>query len=229
MIRHNFEFDMIIRGIVATRGEEGATIAEMQDDYFEIVCEKWLLQGINHRAIIGYLRGIDGLVMLREPNGPCIWYVDDLGNISERLNHLQCDSNNNEIINISNLSTFESAREISSNRNSSSVLSTEPSSQSELSSLIGLPSTNESASIIIIDTSNEVQEVENSQKRHISLGSSHESFHKNIKRQRNTSFNQMNLIEENLETHNLHVGPNIICKKTSSTEVECSSSVHLDR
>lgn len=150
MIRHNLEFDMIIRGIVATRGEEGATIAEMREDYFEIVCEKWPLQGVHHRAIIGYLMELEGLVMVKHPNGACIWYVDDLGNISERIN--QRDANNNEVITVSDVSTIESVTEISSNNNSSYALPTAPRVQSSsLSDFRSLPSS--SASLIInLDT-----------------------------------------------------------------------------
>lgn len=225
MITHNYEFDMIIRGIVATRGEEGATIAEMRDDYFEIVCEKWPLQGVHHRAIIGYLTELEGLVMVRVPNGPCIWYVDDLGNVSERLNQHQCDANNNDIITVSDASTGENVIEISSNSNStiSYVLPTAPSVQSTSSSLNGfnpLPSTT------ITDTSADVQENDKSRKRHISFGSSQESFYNDTKRPRNKSFDRINLIEENLEIHNFHVGSNGMCTKTTSTEVECSSSIN---
>lgn len=225
MIRHNVEFDMIIRGIVATRGEEGATISEMRDDYFEIVCEKWPLQGVHHRAIIGYLTELEGLVMVREPTGPCIWYVDDLGNVSERLNQRQCDANNNEIITVSDVSISESVTEISSNNSSNYMLPPAPRVQSAFSSLNGshpLPS----ASTIMDAALANVQEVENLQKRHISFGSSDESFHNDTNCQHNTcnSFDHLNLIEEHLKIHNLHVRPNGIGKKTTSTEVECSTN-----
>lgn len=214
MIRHNYEFDMIIRGIVATRGEEGATIAEMRDDYFEIVCEKWPLQDVHHRAIIGYLMELEGLVMVRVTNGPCIWYIDDLGNVSERLNQHQCDANNNDIIAVSDVSTGENVIEISG----SSTISAQ-STSSSLNGFNPLPST-------ITDTSADVQENDKSRKRHISFSSSHESFHNDTKRQCNKSFDRINLIEENLEIHNIQVGSNGICKKTTSTEVECSSSIN---
>lgn len=216
MIRHNLEVDMIIRGIVATRGEEGATISEIREDYFEIVCEKWPLQYVHHRVIIGYLMEIQGLVMVREPNGPCIWYVDDLGNVSEQLNLQRCDANNNEIVTVSDVSTLESVTEMSSDNSSSYALPTVPRVQSASASLTGfhpLPSGS-----TILDASN-------IRKRHISFGSSQESFLNDTKRHRNGSFNRMNLIEENLQIHNLHVGSNGICKKTTSTEVECSTSM----
>lgn len=213
MIRHNVELDMIIRGIVASRGEEGATISEMREDYFEIVCEKWPLQYFHYRRVVAYLMELEGLVMVREPNGPYIWYVDDLGNVSERVQ--QCDANNNEIITVSDAST-ESVTEISSNNSSSYALPTAPHVQSALSSLNGSAST-------VIDTL-----AENSQNRHISFSSLPESFHSDTNGKCNGSFDPINLIEENLEIHNLHVGSNGLCKKTTSTEVECSTSMYQE-
>lgn len=91
MRRNDLELDMILRGIVMTRGEAGATIGEMRSDYYKIVAEHWPLQNYSTNQIVRYLLKIDGLVMEQLPTGLCIWYIDDLGsNISD---HYDCNNN----------------------------------------------------------------------------------------------------------------------------------------
>lgn len=84
MRSHNLELDMILRGIIMSRGDRGATIAEMRADYHDIKLEPWPLQYEKTNRIVGYLLQIDGLVMERLENGLCVWYIDDLGNVSQR-------------------------------------------------------------------------------------------------------------------------------------------------
>lgn len=97
MRSHNLEVDMLLRGIVMSRGDDGATIAEMRADYFEIKQEPWPLQYQSTDRIRKYLMQIDGLVLYREASGLCIWYIDDLGNVT----HQQQDQNNNNIATVS--------------------------------------------------------------------------------------------------------------------------------
>lgn len=89
---HNLELDMILRAIVMTRGENGATIGEMRSDYYHIKLEPWPLQFQPTNRIIDYLLHIDGLLMERTSSGLCIWYIDDLGNFSNQI----VDWNNND-------------------------------------------------------------------------------------------------------------------------------------
>lgn len=71
MRHHNLELDMLLRGIVMTRGENGATINEMRSDYYQIYGQQWPLQHDSTHDIVGYLMEIDGLLMNREENGLC--------------------------------------------------------------------------------------------------------------------------------------------------------------
>lgn len=90
---HNQRFDMIIRGIVMSRGENGATIEEMRSDYFEIFGKSWPLQLYKTDEMVLYLVEIHGLMMEKQESGLCIWYIDDLGsNLSDR--HMDFNNNN---------------------------------------------------------------------------------------------------------------------------------------
>lgn len=92
---HNVELDMMLRGIVMTRGELGATIAEMRKDFYKIMGEPWPLNRLKTNKIVEYLLEIDGLMMEHLDTGLCIWYIDDIGsNVSER----ESDSNNNVVV-----------------------------------------------------------------------------------------------------------------------------------
>ena len=71
MRHHDLELDMLLRGIVMTRGENGATISEMRSDYYRIYGQQWPLQYKNTWQIISYLMGIDGLVMDKHEDGLC--------------------------------------------------------------------------------------------------------------------------------------------------------------
>lgn len=71
MLYHNLELDIFLRGIVMTRGENGATIAEMRSDYYKLVGEQWPLRRSRTHQIIKYLKEIDGLMMEEHDNGLC--------------------------------------------------------------------------------------------------------------------------------------------------------------
>lgn len=68
---HNLELDMILRGIVMTRGENGATISEMRTDYYDITGEQWPLYHYRTQRIVKYLMEIDGFLMHKHENGLC--------------------------------------------------------------------------------------------------------------------------------------------------------------
>lgn len=224
-IQHNIEFDMILRGIVAARGNEGATIAEMRADYYDIVCDHWPLQSIHTNKIVGYLLEIEGLIMVREEDGPCIWYIDDLGNVSHQIGQ---DSNNNEVIVIDDVSTIDSVTEASTNN--SYALSAPPrvqpnvlaSSSLNISqpSVIALTSSSDSC---LFTGSLESQQNEN-RKRDYSKGSSEDMFAEHPKRPRAESPSRLPLIHKNLQIHNQQNGTVAKPKKSTSTEVEHSSS-----
>lgn len=105
---HSLELDMILRAIVMTRGETGATIGEMRSDYYHIKEEPWPLQFQPTNRIIDYLHHIDGLIMERARDGLCVWYIDDLGNLSHQL---QDYNNNNSGQSNKNIVTVNSSGE----------------------------------------------------------------------------------------------------------------------
>lgn len=84
-------FDCLICGIVLTRGDDGATIAEMRSDYNEIMCEPWPLAQLTTLEIIRYLEKITGLRMETLASGAYVWYVDGIQDDSE----IPCESTNN--------------------------------------------------------------------------------------------------------------------------------------
>lgn len=221
-MRRNIEFDMIIRGIVATRGEEGATIAEMRDDYFDITCERWPLACSYLNQIVRYLTQIDGLVMVRNEDGPYIWYIDDLGNVSERLN--QQDSNNNDVIVISDVSGIES---VTVTTDSSYTLTAAPRVQPAHLASSSLNSFQQSASTAPTASSDSllIASLDENRKRNLSSDLSSENFQDLGKRARLESPSRLPLIHENLEIHNRKNGTAVKPQKTTSTEVEGPPSI----
>lgn len=103
MRSHNLELDMLLRGIIMSRGDDGATIAEMRADYFDIKLEPWPLQYQSTDNIRKYLLQIDGLLMQLQDCGLCVWYIDDLGNVSQQL---LLDSNNNNVVTVSDVTSI---------------------------------------------------------------------------------------------------------------------------
>lgn len=71
MRHHNLEFDMLLRGIVMTRGENGATISEMRSDYYQLIGEQWPLYRNRTQSIVKYLTEIEGLMMNKLDDGLC--------------------------------------------------------------------------------------------------------------------------------------------------------------
>lgn len=69
-------FGSIIRGIVISRGDAGATIAEMRTDYKQLVCEDWPLYKKSTDEIENFLNDIEGLSSIQlGPNGPFVWFI----------------------------------------------------------------------------------------------------------------------------------------------------------
>lgn len=88
-------FDLIIRGIVLTRGADGATISEIRRDYMEMVGDQWPLADYLDSEIIGYLNKISGIYMDKWDNGAYIWRA--CGTISSELE--QQTPNNSYMLN----------------------------------------------------------------------------------------------------------------------------------
>lgn len=220
---HILELDMILRGIVMSRGENGATISEMRSDYYEITSEQWPLRSLPTSRIVQYLLQIDGLMMEKLENGLCIWYIDDIGNVSERLH--ASNNNNNIIIEITDTSTIdESITDNGHSDNNCSYNLKPPAKPNILTSSFlnarrAAPISSDVSSIVLDKNQENVNK-----KRRFSQHSPHnDSASDGNKRQRNFVPKKMPLNETNLSIHNQHSGSNMI-KKTTSTEVENSSS-----
>lgn len=76
-MRHQLELDMMIRGIVRSRGISGLTISEIRSEYFDIIYKPWPLRVFTTDQIIEYLSEIDGLIAEKIEDGPFIWYIND--------------------------------------------------------------------------------------------------------------------------------------------------------
>lgn len=214
---HNLEFDMILRGIIMTRGDEGATISELRSDYLKMVGEIWPLNRTKTDQIIQYLMEIDGLMMEKEDNGLCIWYIDDIGSSISR----EFDSNNNVIV--IEESTVESTT--SNQPASNSYVIPAPKRRMVNSSFVS-----ETHARQVSAVSSDILHIEpfengngnKNRKRNVS----HDQIHNtNIKRQKLTP-NTLLLNEQNLDIHNRKNGPNLMAK--TSTEIENSLSIQDD-
>lgn len=226
MISHNQKFDMIIRGIVMTRGENGATIEEIRADYFKMFGWQWRLQFVKTEQIVQYLVEIHGLMMEKLESGLCIWYIDDIGD-----RHLH-DSNNNvtvagqsdsngEVQNDSHglvephmrrqmlTSSFVSGNTVPSLSSSSTTTTTAASTSATKTA-----SSASSEALHFIE--------QNELKRRLS----HDSCPHGEKRTKFTEADRLPLIEKNLNFHNWNSGANGSMKLvTTSTEKEISISV----
>lgn len=226
---HNLELDMLLRGIVMSRGDKGATISEMRSDYYHIIGEKWPLHQITTKEIVNYIINIDGLMMEQIPDGPCVWYIDDIGiNISQEY-----DSNNN-IVNEehdSNNNVIEIEDSIvSNNQLSNSYVLPAPCGQRRIitSSFVNEPGQQISSSSI--DTMR-TYPIENGNMRKRNLSEhSPTILHSALKRPKMSASEQL-LNEQNLSIHNRENGAPMI-RQTTSTEIENSmlsrSDVHTD-
>lgn len=211
-MRHNLELDMILRGIVMTRGDSGATISEMRSDYFNIVCKPWPLNACDTDETIQYLMQIDGLMMEKLDSGLCIWYIDDIGsNVSER----ECDSNNNVIDSLVATETVSENTQYASNN--SYEIPPPRVRRLATSSFItgnGVGISSSSASTMPIDAIVNV-----SRKRNLS-----DHGDENTDKRARLTNDQLPLLEKNLDIHNRHNGGRSMAKKTTSTEIENSIS-----
>lgn len=221
-MRHQLEFDMILRGIVMSRGESGATISEIRADYFDIVCQPWPLRRSTTDQIVRYLMEIDGLMAERLENGPYIWYIDDIGaSLSER----ETDSNNNDIYNSVTMETVSDNTQTAAN---SSYTLPPPRARTTTPFVSGNNSgstiTSSSADTPLMDS---VQK--ENRKRNLSDDSdSMRNFASAEKRQRLSARDRLPLIEKNLDIHNRHNGASSMAKKITSTEIENSISVQSE-
>lgn len=203
-MRHNQEFDMILRGMVQARADAGATIHELRSDYYQMNSEPWPLKNYDTDGIIKYILEIDGLMMQKLDSGLCIWYIDDIGN---NMSASDADSNNN--INYTS-TTLETVSESDPQTSNSSyaippprILSKERDSDASTSS-----------DTLYIESIGNV-----SRKRNLSADS--ETAVHPAKR-------VTPLLENNLDIHNRHNGTDAVARKTTSTEIEHSMSVQSD-
>lgn len=207
MTTHDLKFDMILRGIIMTRGENGATIGEMRDDYFQLTCEPWPLCSSETNKIIKYLLQIDGLIMEKSTDGLCVWYIDDIGNDSSE--QLQ-DSNNNNSNGVSSATDDPStemrgATDNIQHGNYRSCVSSIPYKKQKLST----SSTSEiqvaETSLHFIETNGSVVHLPNGKRRQ--------------------QFEALN--QENVSIHNQHNGTNNMTKRSTSTEKTSLSNAQI--
>lgn len=216
MTTHDLKFDMILRGIIMTRGENGATIGEMRDDYFLLTSKSWPLFFSPTKKIIKYLLQIDGLIMEKSTDGLCVWYIDDIGNdLSEQLQ----DSNNN------NSNCVATATDDSSTGMRGATDNIQNGNYSSCTSSLPVPckrqklstSSTGETSLHFIDTNGPVR------KRNYSLHSSDIVHQPSGKRPHQLEA----LNQENVSIHNQHNGTNNMTKKSTSTEKESLSNAQI--
>lgn len=68
-------FEILIKGIIVSRGEDGATIAELRNDYAQLTLDTWPLADYTTFDIIKYLLSIDQVYYEKSESGAYIWYV----------------------------------------------------------------------------------------------------------------------------------------------------------
>lgn len=217
MRAHDLQLDMILRGIIMSRGDAGATIAEIRLDYFDIVCEPWPLKWCTTDDIIRYLMQIDGLMMEMKDDGLCIWYIDDIGfNVSERA----VDSNNNIIVIDDTVVATETTAESSQQAPNNSYAIPPPrvrrittSASAVANMIIGT-----SAATSLITT-------HRNRKRHSTDLSTCQHPEKQPKL---STPGRLPLLEENLDIHNRHSGAIAMAKKVTSTEIESSICIQSE-
>lgn len=225
MRSHNQKFDMLIRGIVMTRKENGATIEEMRSDYFHMFGEHWPLKNSDLKETISYLVEIDGLMMEEHETGLCIWYIDDIGStLSTRgsFSTRHVDSNNNG--NVTTQPDRDSSNELVSSSSFVGGNTVPPSMVSSSSSSTMSAAATLSPSSVKIDS---IQPNENAcgpsvtVKRKLSTGICSQEE----KRTKSSATDRLPLIEKNLNIHNWNSGANAIVKQQVTTSTEKESSI----
>lgn len=224
MYPHKLKLDMILRGIVMTRGENGATIDEMRSDYEEIFLEQWPLHILETKQIVNYLLEIDGLMMEKLNSGLCIWYIDDIGsNISDR----DMDANNNVVVTIADtLSDATASSSDNGNEPTNNSYSIQPPCNTRR--MVTSSFVNEHA-VSSAETLNFNETIENghdvlSKKRKLSI--SNEMIGSPEKRLKSITSKPLPLLEKNLDFHNRNSGANGMVKQITSTEKENSILIH---
>lgn len=219
---HDLQLDMVLRGIIMTRGEEGASIDEIRTDYYNIFLEPWPLKGRKTKQIIDYLLQIDGLMMEELENDLCIWYIDDIGShISER----DLDSNNNIVTSTETEDASMTSANLSGNSNGVSNNSYAIAPPCIPRIMVTSSFVNEDQAHGVSATTSDIfgsignELIKPGQKRHLSHGS--ESINTTSKRLKPVEAN-LPLIEMNLDIHNRKSGANGIAKQATSTEKESS-------
>lgn len=76
-------FEFIVKGIILSRGESGATIAEMRSDYNNLLNEPWPLADFTTYEKIVYLSKMDQINYIKSETGAYIWYVDCVYGLNE--------------------------------------------------------------------------------------------------------------------------------------------------
>lgn len=228
--QHNRKFDMLLRGIVMTRGENGATIEEMRTDYFRMFGEHWLLMGNTLAETVSYLIDIDGLMMEKQSSGLCIWYIDDIGSsMIER--HI--DSNNNGTVagQSDDSNGFVDPQRRRQMLTSSSFVrgntvppSVSSSTATESSSTMSATAEESSQSTEVID---DIQPIENAcepatTKRKLSQGN---CSHVEKRMKATTEPDRVPLNEKNVNIHNWNSGPNGIVKQVTTSTVKGENSL----
>lgn len=231
---HNHKFDTIVRGIVMTRGEFGATIEEIRSDYFKMMNEPWPLKRLQTELIVLYLNEIDGLMMEKVDTGLCIWYIDDIGS---SLEEQQIDSNNNTSVAVNQ---SDGSGDVLSNDSHGfrvnplvrrQILTTSFESGSTGSSMLTTTTTTTSETITASSSATsdtlEQDELESDRlKRRLSHNDSSPHGGKRVKSNETDPTKQMLLNEQNLDLHNWNSGGNGVTKQlTTSTEKENSMLV----
>lgn len=215
------ELDMILRGIVMTRGDAGATIGEMFNDYFDMMGKPWPLNRRNNEQTIRYLLEIDGLMMEETENGPYVWYIDDIGsNVSSEQ---EIDTNNNIVVindsSVAMTSVLDSQQ--AADRDSYAI---KPPRRIISSSFANGRAISLSTSDSLIEAA---EHLENGIfKRTVSQDNS--LAHNEQKRQKLLKPGRLPLNEENLDIHNRNSGANSPMKQTTSTEIAHSNTTQPD-
>lgn len=233
MRSHNQKFDIIVRGIVMTRGENGATIEEIRSDYFEMMGEQWPLKHDRTKLIVLYLNEIDGLMMEELDTGLCIWYIDDIGSsLSER----QIDSNNNTSVAVHQSDVSGDSHGFVNPLVRRQILTTSfvsgntgSSMSTTTSTTTTTTTTSEAITASTSATSETLEENEHESdklKRRLSHNDSFPHGGKRVKSNETDPSKQMPLNEQNLDLHNWNSGSNGVIKQvTTSTEKENSMLV----
>lgn len=227
MASHNQKFDMIVRGIVMTREENGATIEEIRSDYFQMTGEPWPLKCRQTGSIVSYLKEIDGLMMEKLDTGLCIWYIDDMGS---SLRYQRVDSNNNTNVAVNQSDGGGDVRNDCHSCVDPLVrrqITTSFVSGNTGASMSTTTTTTSEAITASTSTASETLEENECESNELKHKSPHDDRYplgeKRVKGNETDPTNQMPLNEQNLSLHNWNSGASGVSKQvTTSTEKENS-------